>query len=150
MKKKSRKRIRKAVKPFVNFPRWAGFSFVAGAGRAIYDTAREFGLKKKDARTETFEEAMKRLKLTEQDIQHRIKTCKTMTLVYCLGALGLLGYMVHLLLLGHWVASFISLLLSGLALIFAYRESFWAFQMKTRRLGCSFNDWLDGLLGRGK
>lgn len=141
--------VGKLVKPFVNFPSWMGLRQLSSSGKGIANTAK--GIYQPDAgankvvRKETFAQAVKRLNLSEQDLQQRLKTFWNMTLVYIFVALGLFGYGACLCFDGHFAAAFLSFILTALALSLALRQHFWYFQIKQRRLGCSMKEWFKGI-----
>ncbi len=66
-----------------------------------------------------------------------------MALLYFAIAVGLFVYTIVLLSSYVFLGSLVSLILVVVALALAYREHFWFTQMKHRRLGLKFQDWLD-------
>jgi intracellular multiplication protein IcmV len=53
--------------------------------------------------------------------------------------------------MGSIKAFIVSLVVTLIALILAYRYHFWYFQMKQRKLGCTFSEWYkQGLFGEKK
>lgn len=135
----------KAFKPLVNFPAWMGWKQLSQTGKDISSNAKELLTPQKATRQETFDAAVRRLGLSEQDIQQRMKAFKKMALLYSVIALGLAGYCIYLVIFAHVAAAFLTLILVTLALTLAFREHFWYFQMKNRRLGCTIKDWLNSL-----
>ena len=102
-----------------------------------------FKRSKKTERKETFEQAVKRLNLTEEDIQKRIKSAKELVMIF-LGFGGLLiFYTIYQWVMGRFVSGFICLILSSLVFAYAFREHFNIFQMRKRRLGCTYSEWFN-------
>ena len=89
----------------------------------------------KNARVETFEQAVSRLKLTKNDLARRRKELSIASYAY----IGLLGLTLYFFILGllntHWVATFttFTFLLTESALIFQTRFRIW--QIDARKLG---------------
>lgn len=142
--------IGKVVKPVVNFPAWMGWRQIAGTGRDIKDLGKALLTKSTAKQSETFAEAMQRLHLSEQDIQQRAKLFFRMSCFYCAVAVALFIYVVYLLYTAHFAAAFLSLLLTVLSLALAFRQNFWYFQIKQRRLGCTVKEWLRFTFGGAK
>jgi hypothetical protein len=89
----------------------------------------------KNARTETFEQAVSRMNLTKKDLAQRRKELSIASYAY-MGLLGLTLYFFILgLLNGHWIATFttFTFLLTEGALIFQTRFRIW--QIDSRKLG---------------
>lgn len=137
--------VKKSVSAGWNFTGWVGLGQIKQNASMVKNLSKEvFTIPKPAAapKRETFEQCVRRLGLTEQDIQKRIKTC-TQTLWMCL-ALGvlLLGYMVYIFMAGFYLSSFVCLMLSFMVFAYSFREHFHRFQMQQRRLGCTFQQWL--------
>lgn len=92
--------------------------------------------------TETFEQALTRLNLTEADIIQRSQEFNRLYKVFSILFFALCLYLVYVLFKKAWIAS---LGTSGVMLIVLaqlFRYHFWLFQIKERRLGCSFKEWM--------
>ena len=142
--------IGKVTKPFVNFPAWMGVKQIKAAGANIKDTAKSLLDQPKSTRTETFEQAVARLGLDEQTLKQRQQTFLRMAMFYAAIALGLFGYAIYLLVGANFLAGIMSLVLSLLALTLAFRQHFWYFQIKQRKLGCTVKEWFYNTFGVAK
>ncbi len=136
------------LKPLVNFPRWMGLAQIRANAAAIFRSFQDLRMHRPEVRKETFEEALVRLNLTEQDLKERMKTCLTLMILYAFAALCFLIYTIYMIVHGH-LGMIIGSMLTALMAVFAYRESFWYFQMKTRKLGNTFKDWFSFYFKRG-
>jgi intracellular multiplication protein IcmV len=133
----------KALKPFVNFPSWMGWKQISQTGQGIKGLATSIFSRPESKRVETFEEAIARLGLDEETIQRRSRGFLKSALIYLLFALGIFAYTVFLMITTSYILAILfSLVLSLFILTLAFRQHFWYFQMKVRRLGCSFEDWV--------
>jgi|688.fasta_scaffold488095_2 intracellular multiplication protein IcmV len=142
-------RIGKLIKPFVNFPRWMNLAQLWANGRAIVKSIRDLKVHRPPVRKESFEEAIARLQLSEEDVKARQKNCLILSILYASFALLFLIYTVYLIIHGS-LGMIIGLLITSLMTTFAYREHFWYFQLKTRTLGNTFRDWVSFLLRGGR
>jgi intracellular multiplication protein IcmV len=77
-----------------------------------------------------------------------MKHCLLMSILYFIAGLLFLTYTLYMILHLH-LGMILGLLVTALMMLFAYREHFWYFQMKTRKLGNTFKDWLSFVLRRG-
>lgn len=141
--------IGKLAKPFVNFPQWMGWGQISSAGKTIKETGQSLFEKPKANRQESFEQAVARMHLSEKDLQQRMQTFLRMTMIYGAFALALFAYVIYLVITAHFAAAFLSLILTVLALTLAFRQHFWYFQIKQRKLGCTVKEWFNSTF-RGK
>jgi intracellular multiplication protein IcmV len=139
----------KVFKPFVNFPLWMGWKQIGSSSRDLKNLAKAvFRIKlekneEKKPATETFEQTMARLNIDEEKLKERQKQFLKLTLFYFALGLALLSYTIHLFITTHFfLASFVTLILSVLMFTYAYRQHFWYFQIKSRKLGRTFKDWV--------
>ena len=103
----------------------------------------------KAKRTETFEEAMVRLRLSKADISQRTQEFKRLFIIFLVIFIVLLSYTVYLLSEGSIRPGLVSLVLTFIVLAQIFRYHFWLFQIKQRKLGCTLREWFwQGLLGR--
>lgn len=133
--------VGRVIKPFVNFPRWMGLRLIMSNGSAIVKMVQDMRIRPPAVRKETFEEAVARLNLSEEEIKSRMRHCLILSIIYSVAALILLVYTIYMVIHGH-LGMILGILLTVLIAVFAYREHFWYFQMKTRMLGRTFKEWL--------
>lgn len=96
---------------------------------------------------ESFEDAAKRLNLTDAVIEQRKKSFFYQTLLYLGLGFTVIIYGVVLAFDQHVMGTVISFIVSCVAFANAFRAHFWYFQTKQRKLGCTFQEWLNGSLG---
>ena len=120
------------------------------AVKQIFKGLRQLSTKGSDT-TETFEECMERYSLSEEDLQQRMKK-SLQTVKICFGlALPVLGYMFYQFgHVGSMLGGLSCILLLLFLLVTAFREHFNLFQMRQRRLGCTFQEWFRSLTGKTK
>lgn len=141
--------VGKMFKPFVNFPAWMGLKQIYATTRELKNLVKTvFKLGKPEAEeknpsNETFEQAMTRFNLNDEQLLQRQKQFIKQAILYFTLGLALLIYAIHLLITTHfYLASIVTLILSVLMFTYAYRQHFWYFQIKSRKLGRTFKDWV--------
>lgn len=136
---------RRAVKAKNTLSDWMGIGMLLGVLGLLQSiiTSIFFPWKKEPGQAETFEEAIARMKLTEADLEERKKMFLTQVFIYLAAGFAVLAYAVWLAFSGYFVEMCLAFLVALLALAYAFRSHFWLFQMKRRKLGCTFKEYLD-------
>ena len=100
--------------------------------------------KKIRPRKETFEQAIQRANLSEDDLKKLSRRFIHQVYLY-LGAtfFGFI-YAFYLLFNVNIVSGLLVIMLALYLIIKAYRAHFWYFEIKNRKLGCGFREWLRG------
>ena len=135
-------------KTFFNPSAWIDLSFLAFMQRTIVDVVKNLFQVETPDRTETFEQAMERLKLTEDQVQFGATNFRIYALIFLL--LGILVFFYTFYILFKYKAYFAWLLgMATSALFFsqAFKYDFWSLQMRKRTLGITGREWLDYVLG---
>jgi intracellular multiplication protein IcmV len=135
------------IKNFMDLPRWAGVSSLKAGGQSIKSLAKSLFIVKRPEIEETFEAAVKRLGLTEESIAHRQRWYAITATIYLVAAILMLVYCAHLFWLGHHLSLITSVALTAVLLSFFFRDHFWYTQMKNRRLGFTFKEWVQSVFG---
>lgn len=131
------------IKRYVNVSAWMGYPQLVETTRGVVSIVKGVFTPAETTQIETFEEAMARLNLTEEAIRQRIKTFTYLALLWLLVGCSVLIYGVYLAGLGSWHGFAASVGVSLIGFAQAFRYHFWLFQMKQRRLGCTFKEWLN-------
>ncbi len=138
-----KKGARWLARPMVSVKSWVSWDAIKGNTSYIKDTAKiAFGVEKSE-RKETFEEAKARLNLTDAQIKDQQAGFLRIALI--IGAFGMLSLLYTFYLLWNLQigAMFVALAVSSLCFVTAARYHFWYFQVKNRKLGCTWREWLD-------
>lgn len=150
MKKQSR--IISVITQVINIRKWfdwervKAFTLYLGNG-----FKRLFVPQKQKKEVESFNETIRKLNLSEQDILAKQKSLLRLSIIMLLAAVLILTYSGYQLFFGSIKAFLVSLIVTLIALVLAFRYHFWYFQMKQHKLGCTFNEWYrQGLLGEKK
>lgn len=99
------------------------------------------------ANQETFHEVCERFGLQESDAFQVQKSFLKLSYLLLLAWLLLIIYMIYMFWIGSWHAGLGSFGIGLVILSLAFRYHFWAFQIKTKKLGCTFQEWLNSLRG---
>lgn len=147
--KEKRRPIRKFFKSFINVRRWIFFDEVKSYGAFVVGLAKNvFFPQKKEHIKETFEEAVVRLNLTEQDLSNKRKYFFRSSVIYMFLGLALNCYAIYLFFDSHHIVATVVVILGLLMFVYSYRESFWLMQISRRKLGCTFGEWYQFILHR--
>ncbi|OGT45791.1 MAG: hypothetical protein A3E82_07130 [Gammaproteobacteria bacterium RIFCSPHIGHO2_12_FULL_38_11] len=135
--------LKNTVKDNANVKGWSSWG-------AVKDNAKTIGGILKDVKTEaekpivktTFAEAIKKYGLSESDLNARMKSYFRVA-VFC-AVLGLVAFCWTLFLLFKlmFLSSLMALGLSTLMLAYAFREHFYYFQIKQKKLDCTVHEWV--------
>lgn len=123
---------------------WANVSLLQKIFYMMRDVMHKlFGISSDDLPDETFAQAMKRLGLTEEQLQKRRKIFQIQLGIYSLGAIAVTIYMAFLLSAGHWISVWSCAVIIIFLAVNALKCHFWLFQIKQRKLGCTIKEWLN-------
>jgi intracellular multiplication protein IcmV len=120
----------------------ANAQFIGSTFKELYrkptteNTALALGIK-------TFDDFMQRFQLSEADIQARCRTHFRMFLAYFMCFCGFLAYTIYFIMVSNKImAAFAALAITSVMLTYAIREHYWYMQMKIRKVGCTFREWV--------
>ena len=151
MKKFSQSRVAHLLVSAVNIPKWIDFDRTKSFTVYFYDCIKKIFVPQKGTESNTFEQAVQEYGLTDAILLQRQKGYFTACFIMCICALLFFGYSIYHVVLGSWRAVLISFVMTLLSLTLAFRYHFWFYQIKQRKLGCTFREWFRcGLLGGDK
>ena len=149
MKNKSNSKIATTIARIFNFSRWFDWERTKSSTLYLTDGIKKFLIPQKHTATESFKAAQKRLELTDSDIIKRQEVLLRLCILMLLFSFSMFFYTIYLLYYFQIKAFIVSFVVMMLGLTLAFRYHFWYFQMKTRKLGCSFKEWYQQAL-RGR
>ena len=127
---------------FFDVPRWINAKQYIETNKTLYVKIKDSFHIAQPERDETFEAAMSRLNVTEQDLKERLMANQR-ALTMMLGFIVLMClYGFYLIFHGAVMGTLVALAVIALSAVRAFQYSFWNFQIKNRKLGYSFKDWL--------
>lgn len=130
------------IKPFINVPKWIGYSQLKTSTRGIKDIVKGLFIPAQPTRQEAFAEAIVRLGLTEADIEQRKKEFSRLQWTFLIIGLVIFSYGIYLFSEGSFKGGIASVAITLVPLAQAFRYHFWLFQLRQRKLGCTFREVL--------
>lgn len=135
-------------KTFVNPSGWIDYQFLKGQTVELITVLKGLFTPATPTREESFTDAMKRLGMTEADVASAISYYRLLALVFLLITLLIFFYSFYLLFSHHtFLGWMLGMAVSALLAVQAFKYDFWAFQMRRRKLGATFDEWKNNLLG---
>lgn len=136
---------------FFNPSAWIGINELKGYTQIYKEVIKNTFEKPKPRHRESFTQAVKRQGLTEK----YLKTIEKQYFITCIVFLVLAGltfvasfvYLIHHKTFAGWL---LGLSVTALLLTQYFRYSFWHFQIKHRKLGCTFAEWRSGKIHHPK
>ena len=152
MKIQNDSRIAGVFKRIFNVRQWADYdrmkTFTMYLGAGIKKMVVPQKIKVEDSKN-SFNETLSTLNLTDQDLIARSKGLYRLSILMFTVAMGVFVYAIYHLVYGTHRAAIVSFVVAVIGLVLAFRYHFWYFQIKERRLGCTFKEWYrHGLLGK--
>lgn len=132
-----------------NFQEWGDWGRIKGGGEYIANGARQIFVPTPTHPVETFDEAQKRLRLSDESLIARSRALWRTSVVMAGLAMVLFCYGTYHVVYGTLHSGILSFSLTFLSLAFAVRYHFWYFQISQKKLGCTLWQWFyQGLLGK--
>ena len=148
MKKKSNNRISRIFKRIINLRSWSDWDRMKSFTVYLVNGIFKFLVPQESTASESFAEAKKRLNLTDTAILAKQKGLLRLSLLMVSVAFCLFGYAIYQLVYGSYIGFILSLVVTSIAIVLAFRYHFWYFQIKEHKLGCTFHEWFrQGLMG---
>lgn len=139
-------------KTFFNPSSWFDLKFFLMQNATIKEVVRNMMTPATPELEETFDAAMKRQGVQDKDIKPMSKRYRTYALTFF--AIGAILFLYAFYLLFRYVTItgwMLGIAISAFMLAQAFKYDFYALQLKQRKLGLTFDDWLQHTLGtKGK
>lgn len=140
-KKKEDLLIVRVFKKIINIRGWFDYDRVKAFTLYIGNSAKKLLVPPNKAPDHSFDEVMQKLNLTPADLELKKKALWRLSMLM-LGCAGLIfAYAIYSVILGHWLAMLVSLVVMAIALVLAFRYHFWYFQICEHKLGCTLKEW---------
>jgi len=148
-KSKSKSNTKTLFQNTFNFRAWSDWDRVKSGGDFISDTVKQVVEPNTAKVVESFNDAQKRMKLTDEDIASRGRALLRLSFFMACLAVLLFCYAIYHFIFGTIHAGIFALALTCLSAVYAFRYHFWYFQIKTRTLGYTLQEWFkQGLMGK--
>ena len=141
MKKKPFSRTTNILGRIINIKYWSDWDRIKASFAYLGQGFARFLMPGKTGRTESFDSAIAKWHLTEEELNQRQRALFRLSLLMMLCALLLFSYSMYHLYYGHMMAFVLSLIVTGIALILAFRYHYWQYLIKHRKLNSSVQEW---------
>lgn len=125
----------------VRVDKWVGYQYLKGSFQTTFHFTTKLFKPAIATHHETFEESLKRLQLTEEDLLHRKKEFTMLLYFYLVMTASLFVYSLHIASNKQVWGFLICFMLMLYCLSQAFHFHFWLFQLKHRKLGCTIQEW---------
>ncbi len=152
MKRQKQNRTTKVLKNIFNIRLWLDYDRLRAFNIYIVEIFKRVFIpsqtKQKDSKA-TFEDAMVKMNLTEEGLVVRRNALFRLAILMSLIGFAVFVYAVYHLIEGNYQAAVVSLVVSMIGFVLAFRYHFWYFQIRERKLGCTLKEWYQqGFLGK--
>lgn len=132
-------------KTFLDPRSWLGVDYLANQTELLVNLLKAGFSPPGQGTSETFQEAIQRYHLTEEDIKKLKFNYFIYSIVFLIFAGLTVVFSFYLLISYSTFAGFVlGLATSALLVTMAFWYHFWYFQIEHRKLGCSFSEWKRG------
>ncbi|MCH9689369.1 MAG: type IVB secretion system protein IcmV [Gammaproteobacteria bacterium] len=130
---------------------WSDADRLQGFSAYIVSIFKKMFVPQPKKASESFKAAQGRLNLTDGQILEQQRALFRMSILMLLIAVGLFWYGIYQVFYGSMIGLLLTCSVILITLTLAARYHFWYFQIKVKKLGCSWKTWLhEGLLGGRK
>ncbi len=151
MKKQSELRIVKLISSILNVREWFDWERVRSFTLYLTNGFKQLFVPQKSVKAESFKDVTAKLDIDDENLLVKQKALLRLSLLMVVVAGLMFGYAGYQLFYGSFKAVIVSLVVTLIALTLAFRYHFWYYQIKHRKLGCTFDEWFrQGLLGEKK
>lgn len=151
-KKEKQSKIKATAKFLFDVPAWIGTNNLSQStgwlSRLIQQTFR-ISSRPSDTQKETFDDAMQRMGITTEELPKRAGHFLLVSIMFLVLSIGSLAYMSYLWARASWLVIIATFIVFCLFSVRAYFYSFWCFQIRKKRLDCTFKEWLVWLFKGG-
>ena len=148
---KQQSRTINIITRIINIRKWFDWDRVKSYTLYLGNGVNRLFIPEKNAKTEVFDEEVKKLSISEESLLAKQKSLFRLSMIMLVAAILIFSYAGYQLFYGSIKGFLISLIVTLVALVLAFRYHFWYFQIKHRKLGCTFDEWFkQGLLGEKK
>ncbi|MBI2785070.1 MAG: type IV secretion protein IcmV [Legionella longbeachae] len=131
----------KIISGIFNIRKWFDWARAKVFTLYLVNAFKRIFIPQQSHQTETFDEAVKKFHLNDENLQEKQNSLWRLTLLMLILAVLILAYAGYQLYLGSIKAFLVSLVVTLIALVLAFRYHFWYFQIKEHKLGCTISEW---------
>lgn len=132
-------------KTFFDPTSWIGYDDLKAQNKTLFQIIFSLFVIPKAEKSETFEEAMQRFNISLPQADSIASRYKRYAILFVVAGLATLSFAVYLLFFPVILTGFLlGIATAALLLVQAFKYDFWAFQIRHRKLGCTFAEWKSG------
>lgn len=122
--------------------KWIGYDQIKSSTKNIFQVGQSLVTPEHADYQETFEQALQRLNITEEQLKQRLREFTVLLIVYILIAVAVFSYSIYIAIKYKNLMGFImGFGVTIFALVNAFKYHFWIYQIKHRKLGCTLKEW---------
>lgn len=126
---------------YIRPKKWISWDFISDNTKKNYNVVKKVFTIQEPERKETFLQAMHRHGLNDGQVKKLAQKYTYYSYFFLAMGLGIFLYGVQGLISGHLAQFLGSFCLTSFILSMAFRYNFWAYQIKVKKLGCTFAQW---------
>lgn len=142
-------RTKKVASSVFNLRGWFDYDRIRSYSKYLSEGIKKMVVPRKSSEKKqvSFAEMAAKMNLTEAQLKKRCQGLYRLSLLMTAIAIGIFSYSIYHLFHLNLKAGIVSFIVTFVALALAFRYHFWYFQIKNRKLGCTFREWYEqGLL----
>lgn len=146
---KKESRTSRIIKRIINIRQWMDYERLKAFTNFLINGIKKLLIPSPaTAPDQSFQTAVKKLRLNDQQIIDKQLAFLHLSRLMCIVASFIFIYCIYLAIYGSWRAVAIGFVVAIIAIVLAIRYHFWFYQIKERKLGCTFSEWFRrGLMG---
>lgn len=141
MKKRHYSNTRRIFKTVFNLRGLIDFDRTKNTLAQILDLGKIYFIPMKQQEKASFETEKSRLNLTDDELSAKQRSLFRLSILMLCVAVIVFFYALYQFLYGTILGAIPSCTIFGVALALSFRYHFWYYQIKERKLGCTFEDW---------
>lgn len=139
------KALKVTRKTFFDPSSWIGYEDLKSQNKTLFDILMTLFVVPKAETKETFEQAMQRFQISLSQADDIAATYRTYAILFVMLGIVVACFAFYLLFFHFVLTGFLlGIASTALLLVQAFKYDFWAFQIKQRKLGCTFAEWKSG------
>ncbi len=135
-----------------NISKWASLSTIKSDTKVVSDLAQAVlsPSSQFDSPLNDWDQLMKKMGLSDQELQAKIKKARLMSRIYCSLGSALFGYSLYLLIHSLLMPGLATCVFSVLMFSYAFRDHRFVFNCENKKMNSTMIEWFSGTLGKKK
>lgn len=122
--------------------KWAGLDQIKDSTKGVVNLGQKLFISEQANYTETFEEALQRLNITEEQLNARKKEFTRLMIIYLIISLIIFSYSIYVVAVyKNFMGFMMGFAITLYSLTYVFKYHFWIYQIKNKKLGCTLREW---------